>query len=190
MHKLTETQLPWIRAGYAVFAKEGPVGLKVERLSRIVKKNKSSFYHFFADLDCFTDDLLIFHLARVEIIGEKERACNDMPELIEVIVEHKEDLLFNRQLRVHRQIKSFEECFIKTNQQIAGAIMVLWAEALGLPPHSYLAKLVLTLSLENFYLQITEETLNSEWLNQYFNQLKQLVKEFKKVYPEGKPHIN
>lgn len=37
-------KLPWIIAGYDLFAKEGPKGLKIEVMASNVKKSKSSFY--------------------------------------------------------------------------------------------------------------------------------------------------
>ncbi len=174
-------QQPWIEEGYRVFAYEGPQGLKVERLSKGVGKNKSSFYHHFADLEVFTNLLLEYHLEQAQLMAEKEANCTNLEELVDVIVEHKIDLLFNRQLRVHRENPDFETCFCKTNQITVQAIIGLWAEILELNDNSYLAGLVLKLSLENFYLQITSETLNHDWLTNYFNELRVLVREFKKT---------
>jgi len=59
--------------------------------------------------------------------------------------------------------------------------MGIWADFLGLKGHSYLARLVLKLSIENFYLQITEATLNHEWLNNYFREHKSMVRAFKEA---------
>jgi AcrR family transcriptional regulator len=41
----------WTEVGYALFAEEGLDGIQVERLARILKLNKSGFYHYFRDLD-------------------------------------------------------------------------------------------------------------------------------------------
>lgn len=54
-------KLPWVEAGYQLFAEHGPKGLKVEVIARHVKKSKSSFYHHFSDLEVFTEELLFFH---------------------------------------------------------------------------------------------------------------------------------
>ncbi|GAB5409914.1 MAG: hypothetical protein BalsKO_22790 [Balneolaceae bacterium] len=155
--------------------------LKIERIAKDVGKNKSSFYHHFADLELFTDLLLDYHLEQSKLIGEKEIKCSTIEELFDIFVEHKIDLLFNRQLRVHRENSNFEVCFNKTTQISIKAITPLWLEALGLENNSYLALLVLKLSMENFYLQITEETLTHDWLRSYFQELKMLVTEFKKM---------
>jgi AcrR family transcriptional regulator len=110
---------PWISIGYEIFANEGPMGLKVEVISRKVQKNKSSFYHHFADIDCFTEELLDFHLERVKVIADQERACESIdPALIKLLVEVKQDLLFNRQLRVNRTNNAMRACFEKSNQLV------------------------------------------------------------------------
>lgn len=157
---MKEIEKSWIKKGYRFFAYEGPNGLKIERLSKEVGKNKSSFYHLFADLEVFTDRLLTFHLTQAKIIAEKESNSLDENELIEVILEHKIDLLFNRQLRIHRENKEFENCFHQINQISIPSILPLWKKIIGLSENTSLAQMVLTLSLENFYLQITDETLN------------------------------
>lgn len=178
---MKSSELPWLEAGYITFAMEGPTAIKVERLARSVGKNKSSFYFLFADIEVFIGHLLRYHMEQVEVLAEKEAQCSSLEELIELIVANKTDLLFNRQLKIHRENPEFEACFCKTNQMTVASITELWKEMLGLENESYLAGLVLKLSLENFYLQITDETLNKDWLNSYFAELQQLVQSFKNM---------
>ena len=172
--------LPWILAGYRIFAKEGPAALKVEVIAREVGKSKSSFYHHFADLEVFREFLLAYHLQRSTIIAERERACQNLvPDLLEVLVDVKEDLLFNRQLRFNRENPRYRDCFEKSSQEVGEAILIIWAEALDLGDNSYLAGLVLNLVLENFYLQITEENLTYHWMENYVSEIKSMVQAFK-----------
>lgn len=176
-----ESKQSWILIGYKLFAGEGPKGLKVEVIARSVGKSKSSFYHHFADLEVFTKILLNYHLERTIIIADKERLCkNVIPDLLNLLIEAKQDLLFNRQLRVNRNIPEFRRCFEKSNKAASEAILDIWAEMLGLTGSSNLAQMVLNLSLENFYLQITEETLTYEWLVNYVNELKKMAEAFQK----------
>ena len=172
-------QKEWLHYGYTTFALYGPEALKVERLARDVGKSKSSFYHHFADLEVFTERLLSRHLDQARLIAQKEAACQSLEELIEVLLDHKMDLLFNRQLRVHRSNLYFERCFEETAALTVPAILPVWTKILGLKEQSYLAGLVLQLSLENFYIQLTPETLNRTWLLEYFEGLKHLVRSFK-----------
>ncbi len=178
---ITKSLQPWILAGYEIFALEGPNALKVEVLSRKVNKSKSSFYHHFADLEVFTEFLLKYHVERAKILAELEGNCKAIdPELINVIVDCKLDLLFNRRLRIDRTNEAFRVCFEKSNYLVAEAVISLWANELGLTNDKGLAKLVFGLALENFYLQITEETLNYEWLSEYFNNIRKMVEGLKR----------
>ena len=174
-----DNQKPWILAGYELFAKEGPQALKVEVISRIVQKSKSSFYHHFADLEVFTELLLSHHLQQARILADKERACERVvPDLLHILVAHKQDLLFNRQLRFNREVPAFRSCFEQVNAEVGTAIVDIWAESLGLEERSHLALLVLNLSMENFFLQITEESLNYEWLEAYIKEIRFMVSQF------------
>ena len=174
-----DIKTPWILAGYELFSKYGPDGLKVEALARIVNKNKSSFYHHFADLDLFINRLLEYHIKQSEIITKRESQCKAVvPELLNVIIEFKQDLLFNRQLRIHRNEERYLQCFQTASQGVTSAIVDIWAAELGIVNDSNLARMVLNLSIENFYLQITDKTLTYEWLEAYVNQLKCMVQAF------------
>jgi len=172
-------KLPWIQQGYRLFAYEGPQGLKVERIAKAVGKSKSSFYHLFADLEVFTEQLLTFHTAQAQLIADKESQAQGEQELIAIIVAHKIDLLFNRQLRIHRENADFERCFHQINQISVPAIMPVWKQIIALPDHSALAQMVWHLSIENFFLQITDESLNEAWLATYFANIRSMVYHFK-----------
>jgi AcrR family transcriptional regulator len=172
---------PWILEGYELFSREGSKGLKIEVISRKVKKSKSSFYHLFADIDCFTEELLSFHLERAKIIADKERLCKSIdPALINLLLEAKQDLLFNRQLRVNRTNPAFKQCFEKANQLVGNAFLEVWAKEIGLENKPKLAEIFFGLVLENFYLQTTVETLTYEWLSDYFKNIRLMVTEFNK----------
>lgn len=155
--------------------------MKVERLAREVGKNKSSFYHYFADLEVFTNHLLRYHLEQAKILARKEAECQSLEELIEIIIAHKDDLLFNRQLQVHQSIRHFAECSEQTNKLTIPGFIKIWSQILGLTDQTELAASFLKLSMGNFFLQITDENLNPTWLNQYFQQLLEMVTAFKKT---------
>ncbi|SHO64921.1 TetR/AcrR family transcriptional regulator [Algoriphagus zhangzhouensis] len=176
---MKEIEKIWIEIGYKAFAMDGPNGIKIERISKEVGKNKSSFYHLFADLEIFTSQLLSYHIEQSKIVTGKEAKCTGLDDLIEVLVEHKIDLLFNRQLRINRENSEFKNCFQTVNEMTISAIIPLWNKLLSIEENLPLNELVLKISLENFFLQITDETINKEWLQEYFKGLKNLVS---KVY--------
>jgi AcrR family transcriptional regulator len=171
---------PWILVGYDLFSEHGLSGLKIEVMAKKVAKSKSSFYHLFADLEIFTEVLLNAHLERAKIIADRERACKNMvPDLLNLLLDVKQDLLFNRQLRVNRDIPAFKICLDKVNTEFEDVILEIWAMSLGLSDKKHLARIVLRLTLDNFFLQITDKTLTYSWLLDYFSQINVMVKEFK-----------
>lgn len=176
---MIDTREIWIKVGYETFAVSGPHGLKIEPLAKKVGKSKSSFYHFFADLEIFIDDLLNYHIQQSRIIAEKEQnAKNIHPELINILIEHKIDLLFNRQLRINRDRKIFFDVLVKSNEIVGNSFVMLWVKDLELNLTQKQLESIFELALENFYLQINTETLNHQWLSAYFTNLKKLVKNF------------
>ena len=59
-------------------------------------------------------------------------------------------------------------------------LLTVWKKIIGLEDQSYLAEMVLNLSIENFFLQITDETINKDWLSSYFQNIGLMVVQFKK----------
>lgn len=176
---MTESRYIWIKAGYECFAHSGQSGLKIEVLARIVGKNKSSFYHYFADLELYIDELLEYHIKQSRIIAEKERkAQNINPALIDIIVEHKTDILFNRQLRINRNNKKLLNTLEKSNEIIGNDFIILWVRDLDLTLSHKQLESIFELALENFYLQINPDNLNHQWLSNYFSNLKKIMKSF------------
>jgi AcrR family transcriptional regulator len=171
----------WIETAYHIFAYEGPQGVRIEKLAKAIHKNKSSFYHFFADMKVFTARLLDYHLIQAKSMSEKEVKAENELELSQIFIDHKTDLLFSRQLRIHRDNPDFLACFLKTNEISLPGFMPIWKKVIDLQENNYLAQLVLMLSMENFFLQITDETLNSTWIAAYFQNIKEMVKLFKKT---------
>jgi len=174
---MTENKNIWIETGYQIFALYGESGLKIETLAKKVGISKSSFYHHFADLEFFLDTLLKFHLQQSQTIADKEKAVQTIdPELIHVLVEHKTDLLFNRQLRFNQQDKRYKETLTRSNQIIGNEFVIIWAKDLALSQKKL--ESLFELALENFFLQINAENLTYEWLSAYFNNLKRVAQNF------------
>jgi AcrR family transcriptional regulator len=85
--------------GYKIFADEGPEGIQVERLARMLGVSKSSFYHFFVDKEIFVSELIKLHLKHAQrYVAEIKKLDNFDPEFIDLLVAGKEIILFHRQL--------------------------------------------------------------------------------------------
>ena len=167
----------WINSGYLRFAEGGVAEVRIEAMARDTGISKSSFYHHFADLDVFFEALCTYHLEQAAIIAEKEAACTTIdPELIEVLTEHRTDLLFNRQLRVLRDDPVFGRCLRDADAAMGDGFIALWQRDLKLPVTHEQLRALFGLAIENFFLQLTPEHLNREWLRTYFKQLRLVVK--------------
>ena len=68
-----KTSLLWATAGYELFANEGLEGIQVERLARILQLNKSGFYHYFADLEGFCQELIQLHRRKIDLLLSEVR---------------------------------------------------------------------------------------------------------------------
>ncbi|MEZ4772416.1 MAG: TetR/AcrR family transcriptional regulator [Bacteroidia bacterium] len=176
---MTESKDIWIKKGYETFALGGATGLKIESLSRKVGVSKSSFYHHFADLEIFIGFLLKHHISQSCIMAEKElNAKNINPDLIDILAEHKIDLLFNRQLRINREIQSFADTLSESNKIVGDGFVLVWVKDLNLQFTQKQLAAFFELALENFYLQINSENLNHQWLSDYFANLKRIANSF------------
>jgi len=176
---MTSSQEIWIKKGYEIFALEGAKSLKIESLSKKVGISKSSFYHHFADMEVFEEYLLQYHIKQAHVIAEKERqAKNVEPELINVLIAHKIDLLFNRQLRIHGDHKNYADILIKSNVIVGNAFAIVWVKDLNLQLNQKQLEGIFELATENFYLRIHSENLNYSWLVNYFTNLKKIASRF------------
>lgn len=175
----TDNKEIWIRKGYEIFAISGQSGLKIEPLAKTVGKSKSSFYHHFADIELFVDLLLDYHIEQSYTIADKEkRARNINPELINILIEHKIDLLFNRQLRINQNIKNFSNTLHQSNKIIGDAFINVWVKDLGIKINQKQIEGFYALALENFYLQINPDNITHKWLAEYFVNLKEITTGF------------
>lgn len=176
---MTDSKEIWIIAGYETFAFDGKGGLKIETLAKKIGISKSSFYHYFADQEIFIDFLLKHHIKQSYIIADKEQNAKSIePELIDILVYHKTDLLFNRQLRVNREVKDYENTLTLSNQIVGNAFVMLWVKELQLSMTQKQLEGIFELALDNFYLQINKDNLTRSWLSEYFKKVKRIILNF------------
>lgn len=170
------SKLKWLKKGYELVAESGFQHLKIEPLAQLVGISKSSFYHHFADLEVFQEQLLALHLDRAEVMAAKEKNAKSIdPELVDIILEHGLDLLFHRQLRFHRNQPAFDQAVQKAESLIGDALLELWVKDLHLPFSKEQLRGVFGMAMENFFLQIHPENLSQSWLREYFSQLKKIT---------------
>lgn len=169
---------PWIEAGYQLFSKEGPDALKVDRIARMVGISRSSFYHLFADLDVFQEKLLAHHAQRAQQAAEKVKQCNTMnPDYIWTIIEEKDYVLFNRQLRIYRDNAAYKAGFENAITLVGKETMGIWTEMVGLQHKPEMARTFFKMTADILFHRMTEENMNFEWLQSFMNEMKLFVKD-------------
>jgi AcrR family transcriptional regulator len=173
----TPVERPWIDAGYAAFALGGPDALKVEQLARQVGISKSSFYHHFADVPVFIERLLAHHLLRADVLASKAGACTSFdPAFIQHLVEHRVDLLFQRQLRMFRDNAAFQRCFQEAHERVAEQVMPRWAEALGISGQLGPAREMFQVVTDVFYQRLTNDNLSYPWMVELLKEIEAFIR--------------
>ena len=83
---------------------------------------------------------------------------------LRLLAAHDMDLLFNRQLRIHRNNMAYQLCFQRANSVVEDEIESIWAEALGIPDQPRIARNIFSVVSDLFYQRVTRETLNYAWM--------------------------
>ena len=63
MPKIVAKKEDWINLGYRLFSEQGVSGINVEKMAKILKINKSSFYWHFKTKKDFIDQLILFWIS-------------------------------------------------------------------------------------------------------------------------------
>lgn len=178
----SQTKLEWIKVGYEIFGRKGPAGLKVQSIARELGRNKSSFYHYFGDLELYILELMEYHKQRTLLIAEEREKCGSLiPDFIHQMILFKEEILFVRQLRINCNIDIYNNAFLSCSQQTLNVSMKLWADGLGIDEDSKIGRIFLLFIIEHFFSYVNEETLNYEDLLMYFHKVKSMINEFDKL---------
>ncbi|NNF34355.1 MAG: TetR/AcrR family transcriptional regulator [Saprospiraceae bacterium] len=168
--------LPWIEEGYRMVAHKGFDGINIESIGRKINKNKSSFYHYFGDLETFKSELCNHHFIQSHKFSTGIVECELMrPDLINLFIQYKTDFFFHRQLRINRDNPSYKLSIEKAYNIIELALIDKWVDFLDLNDRKLFATSFLNLIIDNFFLRITEESFNYEWLNNYLEEIVTLL---------------
>lgn len=172
----SETKEKWIAAGYELFAEEGPRDIRVERLARILDLNKSSFYHFFGNLDYFFQQMILYHHAQVELYIVDVKKCRDFdPDFLYTLINHKTPVLAHMQLVMNRHLPPFFEAYKQANLKTDRAILPQWSTFIGIPDQPELALQYFQQVRDMFYSRISSKTLNYEFLHALVHEAREIV---------------
>jgi AcrR family transcriptional regulator len=174
----TTVDQPWIEIGYSLFSRDGASGLKVDLIAKKIGISRSSFYHHFADMEIFQEKLLQYHLTRAKRASEKVKLCKTMdPEFLLMMVEEKEYILFNRQLRNSREVPLYKTSFETAIGYMIEPVMPLWSEMLGLKHKPDVALKCFMMTADILFHRMTAENMNFEWLKAFLDEMKIFFRE-------------
>jgi AcrR family transcriptional regulator len=170
------TKERWIATGYELFAEEGPKDIRVERLARILGLNKSSFYHFFGDLDYFFQQMVVYHHTQVELYIVDVKNCRDFdPDFLNALISHKVPVLAHMQLVMNRHLPQFFDAYKQVNVKTDQAILPQWSAFIGIPDQPELALQYFQQVRDMFYSRISPNTLNYEFLHALVHEAREIV---------------
>jgi AcrR family transcriptional regulator len=173
---------PWIDAGYAMFSKNGPVGIKVDLLAKAVGKSRSSFYHHFADVEIFMDEVLKHHMRRAVTVAEKTKHCKAMePDFLLLIIEEKDYILFNRQLRMNRHVEEYKNAFEASMALVFTHSMPLWCSMMGIENNADVARNSYGITADVLFHRLTEENFKLPWLKGFMQEIKAVFKKMNSI---------
>lgn len=172
----------WLQHGYRLFAENGPSGLKVEILARIVGKSKSSFYHYFSDLEAFVSLLLKMHVARAsEMVDQIELTQKENFDYVAIALKFKEDILFHRQLRFHRHVSEYQNCYTEAHAIIEPIVVNILSSNNGLADHKTVVRQYFQFALEYFLFRATPPVIDADWINAFYVEVVNLMKAIRQL---------
>jgi len=179
---MNEKRKEWVEKSYALVAESGFENLNLNSISRLVGKSKSSFYHYFGDLELFKMELLDYHVKQMNNFSAKISECENIyPSLINVFLEHQLDIFFHKQLRIHRKEPTYKKHIEKIFQVYENAVLEQWNNYFGLNHQKLFSRKFNKFISEHFFLSITHEEYTFDWLKNYLNQIFDLIQHMKAV---------
>lgn len=166
----------WIEAGYKRFASQGETGLTIESIARDLGKNKSSFYHYFGELQVLKSEILTLHIDHSKEVGNKISAADQLdPDVLDIILEHKIDFLFHKQLKLEHD-EVYQEHYKRAYAFVEAPLIEKLSSSLGLQEKQLFSSALLSLVSDNFLLRIQDKTLTLSWLRDYLQELRALTR--------------
>jgi AcrR family transcriptional regulator len=166
----------WISEGYTVFAYKGPAAIIIENIAAKLGVSKSSFYHHFGEQPYFIEMLLEEHLERAQVMGREAALLTSfIPGFLQLLLQHKTDVLFNKQLRIHRENKTYQTCFQQAAGTVNSNIQDIWKVFIGVEKDNETADKLFLVIEDMFYQRVTTENFTVDFMEALSYELKALV---------------
>jgi AcrR family transcriptional regulator len=166
----------WIDKGYELFTHSGPDGIKVETLARKMHVSKSSFYYHFGDQETFLELLLEEHYHITERFGADAKQCKAfVPDFIDVMLKYQSAILFQRQLRIHRENLDFQLAYQRAADTVNREMLPIWAKHMGIDSDMNFARSLYTVIEDSFYERVREKTFSLEWIYGFLHENESVI---------------
>jgi AcrR family transcriptional regulator len=179
---MNDNREKWIKEGYSLFAKEGPDGIQIERLARIIGVNKSGFYHHFGDRDCYLEELTMYHEnLKKKFTIEVTHLKHFDPDYLKVLVEYKDSFFVDMHLgryRVNPKFNGTYNCERNINEQ---KIIPIWEEYINVTDNPELAFEIWKVVRDAVFLRLTYNDMNVESINSVIKDIRGIFERLKKV---------
>lgn len=177
-----EKKKEWLKLGYELVAKEGFEQLSINTIARKMDKSKSSFYHYFGELENFKIELLEYHHQQAQFFCTQIKECEDInPGLIHLLLVYKLDMFFHKQVRINRNKSAYKKNIETVFELYEEVILDKWAIFLDLGYHKIFLKKFNRFMAEHFFLSITQDEYHLEWLTQYLNDIAEMISQIKNI---------
>jgi AcrR family transcriptional regulator len=150
----------WIEAGYELFSVNGPDGVQVEKLARMLDLNKSGFYHHFGDREGLFTFIVQHHSRMNEQFYNGISAANSFsPGFLNLVIKYRTAVLVQMQLRKHSDVPMFRDAFQAAKKRNTPLILPLWEDYLKISGNPALSKELYTIFQDVFFMRIANEDL-------------------------------
>lgn len=169
----------WIKAGYKLLGTEGPEGIKIERLARLLNLNKSGFYYYFRTMEGFLKNLLQYHVHMAEGVAAEIARCESIdPDLVDLVVRNKQFFLAESQLLIKSRLAHTGYQVDEAGKIITNELLSLWRRNKVAPGDTAAALAYLNIIRHFIYARIDADNITSEFLHDLAVETK---KTFEKV---------
>jgi len=175
MEKASKSSL-WTEEGYELFAAEGLDGIQVERLSRILQLNKSSFYHYFVDMEGFCHELIQLHRKKIDLLLLDVLEIKKLdPDYLLLLVRYTSTVMFQVQLTRNKDQYSFYDASTEIDLRVSHGVRHLWVDYLGSNANSEHVMRYYDFVRDMFYTRVSFRNFNFQFLYNLITDAKVLI---------------
>lgn len=176
----------WIRAGYEILSTEGINGIKIERLARNMRLNKSGFYYYFGGMKSYMKSLLEHHIHTAGEVAKGISACENIdPDLLLLVIKHKTFFLVESELVLKSKSQHDIHISSESAKIINQQLLQLWQKKSASPAETQVALAYLDIACRFFYSYIHAENINYEFLHTLVTETRNILHKVVRAEPSA-----